>query len=119
MDIKEESKLIKIWKPFIHSPHFGTNEGLFNFWIAKHPRRTGEGYWNQYYMSKFTEKNKIPEFNNLKEILDRYEQSTQVFHLFFASSKFLRIPSLPGIVGTFAFFILALAKALSPILAII
>jgi len=68
IDIRSEDDLHDTWKPFIHSHHYEIHKNFYESWIANHPRRTGEAYWNQYYEAKFIDKNPIPidlDFNDL------------------------------------------------------
>ena len=46
---------------FIHTHHYEIKNDFYDSWIAKHPRRTGEAYVNQYYEAKFISDNPIPK----------------------------------------------------------
>ena len=48
------------WEPFIHSHHFEIHDLFFDSWMANHPRRTGEAYFNQYWRAQFIENNPLP-----------------------------------------------------------
>ncbi len=61
IDIKSEEELIKTWKPFIFSHHYRIKKTFYDSWIAKHPRRTGEAYLNQFIEAKFIEDNPLPK----------------------------------------------------------
>jgi len=68
IDIRDESDLIKTWEPFIFSHHYRIKDDFYDSWIANHPRRTGEAYFNQFIEAKFIDNNPIPsdlEFNDL------------------------------------------------------
>lgn len=70
IDIREEEELEEVWEPFIHTHHREFHKDFYNSFIANHPRRTGEAYYNQYYLAKFIENNPIPvnlPFNELWE----------------------------------------------------
>ena len=61
IDIETEEELQRTWSPFIHSQHVDFVDDFYNSWIAKHPRRTGEAYFNQYYEALFISDNPIPK----------------------------------------------------------
>src|SRR5258707_3174524 len=52
--------LRETWDEFIHSHHYEIHESFYDSFIAKHPRRSGEAYWNQYIEAKFISDNPIP-----------------------------------------------------------
>ncbi len=49
------------WTKFIHTHHYEIQADFYHSWIANHPRRTGEAYWNQYFMVKFLHGNPLPK----------------------------------------------------------
>ena len=61
IDIKDEKTLRQNWRRFIHSHHYDTDRDFYNSWIAKHPRRTVEAYFNQYIGAEFIEDHPIPK----------------------------------------------------------
>jgi len=61
IDIRNEDDLHDTWEPFIHTHHYETHSSFYESWIAKHPRRTGEAYINQYYNAQFIDNNPIPK----------------------------------------------------------
>jgi hypothetical protein len=64
---KEE--LAKTWEPFIHTHHYDIFESFYDSFLAKHPRRSIEAYWNQYWEAKFISNNDIPRnFENFEEM---------------------------------------------------
>ncbi|MDE2039836.1 MAG: hypothetical protein KGO96_08570 [Elusimicrobia bacterium] len=73
IDIRPKEELAKTWEPFIHTHHYETHDDFFDSWIAKHPRRSGEAYWNQYMMAKFISNNRIPKGGSLEELWDWYQ----------------------------------------------
>jgi hypothetical protein len=68
IDIRSEEDLHETWKPFIHSHHYDIYSSFYDSWIAKHPRRTGEAYWNQYYEAMFIDDNPIPHSLNFEDL---------------------------------------------------
>ncbi|MDX6574524.1 MAG: hypothetical protein QOE96_477 [Blastocatellia bacterium] len=84
IDIRSEDDLCSTWEPFIHTHHYEVHENFYDSWIANHPRRTGEAYWNQYWEANFIENNPIPKeadfpelwawFARLREVEERESQ---------------------------------------------
>lgn len=70
IDIRNEEELEEVWKPFIHTHHSDFHKDFYNSWIANHPRRTGEAYFNQYWEAKFIENNPIPSKLKFNELWD-------------------------------------------------
>lgn len=68
IDIRPESALKQRWEPFIHTHHYAVHGDFYDSWIAKHPRRTGEAYTNQYLNASFIEDNAIPREASLEEL---------------------------------------------------
>jgi hypothetical protein len=67
----DHDKLMETWEPFIHTHHADILDDFHESFLAKHPRRSIEAYWNQYWEAKFISNNTIPtkfaNFNELKE----------------------------------------------------
>lgn len=57
----DHDKLRETWDPFIHTHHYDVLEGFYDSFIAKHPRRSIEAYWNQYWEAKFISNNPVPQ----------------------------------------------------------
>lgn len=77
VDIKDEDDLCETWSQFIHSHHYQVKHDFYKSWIANHPRRTGEAYFNQFYDSKFIDNNPLPNtasFNDLWAWYDRLQK---------------------------------------------
>jgi hypothetical protein len=49
------------------------HQGFFQSWIANHPRRTGEAYWNQYFEAAFIEGNPVIRTDSFRELREWYE----------------------------------------------
>lgn len=75
--IQSEREIQKNWKAFIHTHHYELHGDFYDSWIANHPRRTGEAYWNQYMEAKFISNNPIPRDLDLKSLWKWYEQFKQ------------------------------------------
>jgi hypothetical protein len=56
----DHHQLEEKWRPFIHTHHFEIHDSFFESWMANHPRRTGEAYFNQYWRAQFIENNPVP-----------------------------------------------------------
>ena len=67
-ELHKTIKLLETWKKFIHTHHNEIHNDFFDSWIAKHPRRTGEAYYNQYILGKIIDDNPIPRKKTLNEI---------------------------------------------------
>jgi len=78
IDIRSEDDLRATWEPFIHTHHYEVHDNFYNSWIANHPRRTGEAYWNQYLEALFIEDNPIPRNLDLPELWDWFDKLREV-----------------------------------------
>jgi predicted metal-dependent hydrolase len=61
------------WADFIHTHHYELHNDFFESWIANHPRRTGEAYWNQYMEAAFIDNNPVSRTKSLSELRQWYE----------------------------------------------
>lgn len=68
IDIRSKLALMENWEPFIHTHHYDVHKDFYDSWIAKHPRRTGEAYTNQYFDACFIEDNPIQREASLDEL---------------------------------------------------
>jgi hypothetical protein len=59
------------WDNFIHTHHYDIFDHFEESFLAKHPRRSGEAFWNQYIEAKFISDNPIPK--NIKKLHDLIE----------------------------------------------
>jgi hypothetical protein len=78
--MQSDTEVADSWKGFIHSHHYEVQNDFYESWIANHPRRTGEAYWNQYYEAKFIDNNPVPrdlEFPGLWEWYEKFKQAEQ------------------------------------------
>ncbi len=73
IDIQDEDELRDSWRLLFHTHHYEIHRCFYESWIAKHPRRTGEAYWNQYCEAKFVSDNNIPPGLDFPDIWDWYK----------------------------------------------
>jgi hypothetical protein len=67
-------ELAEKWHPFIHTHHFEIHDSFFESWMANHPRRSGEAYFNQYWRAQFIENNPVPQHTTtLRELVEWFE----------------------------------------------
>jgi len=71
---QDENKATENWDKFIHTHHYEIQKDFYDSWIARHPRRTGEAYWNQYMEAKFIENNPIPKDLDLPDLWKWFER---------------------------------------------
>lgn len=64
----DEVELRDNWNDFIHSGHYEIHDSFYDSFLARHPRRSGEAYWNQYIEAKFISDNPIPK--DIKKLND-------------------------------------------------
>lgn len=74
IDIKEESELVKVWKPFLYSDHYSVSTDFFNSVLARHPRRTGEIYMAQIINGLCAEGNPVPKDSSFSELKVWFQQ---------------------------------------------
>ena len=77
IDIKDGESLHESWKSFIHTHHYEIHADFFDSWIANHPRRTGEAYWDQYMEAAFIENNPVTRTKRLDELWRWFEPLVQ------------------------------------------
>lgn len=69
-----QEEVRKTWDSFIHSHHYDVFESFHESFIAKHPRRSIEAYWNQYWEAKFISNNSVPEsFKDFEEMANWFK----------------------------------------------
>jgi len=73
IDIKDEGPLVESWKEFIHTHHYEIHTDFYESWIANHPRRTGEAYWNQYMEAAFIDDHPVARPNRLEDLWSWFE----------------------------------------------
>jgi len=74
--LQDSNEIAKNWAKFIHTHHYEIQRDFYDSWIANHPRRTGEAYWNQYLMVKFLADNPIPRGVNFPTLWDWFAPFT-------------------------------------------
>jgi len=47
IDVRPEDEMRTSWDDFILSHHYQVTGDFYDAWIARHPRRTCEAFWNQ------------------------------------------------------------------------
>ncbi len=62
------------WDDFMHTHHYDVHFDYFDSWLANHPRRSAEAYWNQYFEAKFIEDNPVPCDLDLVDTIDWYAE---------------------------------------------
>jgi hypothetical protein len=78
INILSEEELLKTWEPFIHTHHYEIKQSFYDSWLAKHPRRTGEAWWEQNLEAKFIDENAFPldsSFDQLRDWLSPFVAS--------------------------------------------
>lgn len=78
IDKRQEDDLRRTWSPFIHSHHYRVESDFYNSWVANHPRRTGEAYWNQFLEAKFIEDNPLPKEADFPELWEWYSKLQEI-----------------------------------------
>lgn len=78
IDKRKEDDLRETWAPFIHTHHYRVVTSFYDSWIANHPRRTGEAYWNQFLEAKFIENNPLPAKANFPELWEWFQKLQDV-----------------------------------------
>jgi hypothetical protein len=68
----DPEKLEETWEDFIHTHHFEVVHDFFDSFVALHPRRSGEAYWNQYWEAKFINQNPAPRDRDLAGTVNWY-----------------------------------------------
>ncbi len=68
LDIRRQDELVESWSRFIHTHHYEIHSSFFDSWIIRHPRRSGEAWWNQNIQACFIEDNRVPQFESIKEL---------------------------------------------------
>lgn len=71
---QKDAEVSAAWDAFIHTHHYEIDKSFYDSWIAYHPRRTGEAWWNQYLECKFLEDNPIPRELSFEELWNWYRQ---------------------------------------------
>lgn len=65
----DHDALLKTWQPFIYTHHADIVDDFYESFLANHPRRSIEAFWNQYFEAKFISNNAIPKtFKDFDEV---------------------------------------------------
>lgn len=73
VDTRPRDSLRDSWSGFIHTHHYEVHESIYDSWLFKHPRRSGEAYLNQYLQAMFVEDNPIPRIGTFEELYRFFE----------------------------------------------
>jgi len=77
----DHEALRKTWNKFIHTHHYEIHESFYDSFIANHPRRSGEAYWNQYIDAKFISDNPIPkDITKLEQLVEWFRPLLNIEH---------------------------------------
>lgn len=75
----DHEALRNTWDKFIHTHHYDIFDSFYDSFIANHPRRSGEAYWNQYYEAKFISNNTVPDgITKLEELVKWFKPLLEV-----------------------------------------
>ncbi len=73
IDIRDSNILRSNWDRFIHTHHYQIVTNFYDSWIAKHPRRSVEAYFNQNIAAQFIEDNPIPSEASFPDLWNWFE----------------------------------------------
>jgi hypothetical protein len=68
VDVKSEEQLEKTWKPFFCRSHCGIHDKIWDTWILRHPRRSGEALAMATLQNAPWRENRFPQFKSLSEL---------------------------------------------------
>ena len=76
IDIRDEDSLVESWAGFVNpgQHHYDFHSDFFNSWLARHPRRSHQAYWDQYMEAEFLDDNLPPRAHTLPELWSWYQQ---------------------------------------------
>jgi hypothetical protein len=69
-----EDEITEAWSEFIHTHHYERQDDFYDSWIANHPRRTGEAYFNRNYRALFIPNNPIAKDSDFPQLWAWFEQ---------------------------------------------
>lgn len=78
IDVIEEDTLLERWHNVIHSHHYRYQNNFFESFVARHPRRTCEVYWQGYMELNFWEENPVPQVKTLPELWQWYKPLIEI-----------------------------------------
>ena len=70
IDIRSQEELRETWGRFIHTHHYEVYDRFWDSFLANHPRRSVEAFYNQFIEAKFISDNRIPSVSSLDELLN-------------------------------------------------
>lgn len=82
--VQTDDEVIENFRAFIHLHHYEIDTSFYDSWIARHPRRTGEAWWNQYMEAMFLPDNSLPRdaaFPDLWRFFELFRAPEQRFEI--------------------------------------
>ncbi len=82
--IQDRDTVLGNFRDFVHTHHYEIDSNFYNSWIAHHPRRTGEAWWNQYLECMFLPNNPIPkdvDFPALWNFFEPFREPERLFEV--------------------------------------
>lgn len=92
ISIQSEQEISENWEEFIFADHWELKDSFYDSWIAKHPRRTGEAYLNQFIKAKYIIDNSIPCHLDFPELWDWFRQFEEA-ETNFLKNKIVKVAS--------------------------
>ncbi len=71
--MESEKDVVENFRAFIHSHHYEIDKSFYDSWIARHPRRTGEAWWNQFLEAMFLPDNPVSKDATFPELWAFFE----------------------------------------------
>jgi hypothetical protein len=78
IDVKSREEIRTNWAGFVYIDHYRTYTNFRDSMLARHPRRSGEAFLNQYIDGKFLEGNRIIEAKTLDELHEWFRPLIEV-----------------------------------------
>jgi len=76
--LQSEDEIKVNFEGFLHSHHYEIDKNFYNSWIARHPRRTGEAWWNRNMEIKYLP-DKDASFCELWDWLEPFREPERAF----------------------------------------
>ncbi len=74
VDVRPKDQLADLWSDFIHTHHYDVFSDFHTSFLAMHPRRSIEAFYNQYIEAKFIDENPAPIGVDLGTLHSWYSQ---------------------------------------------